>query len=263
MFCTKKELSKHIVSNHPDTVTNFLCNNCGARCISKQGLIAHEKFCNKEKSNKSEINTSSSSTKIKASFALPPELFSCQFCNKKYADQRKLEEHEERHRNSELSYQCDECNVFFARKDGLSAHILGVHTKKFKHFCKFCSRGFISNAAKVSHERSHTQERLYSCSESECGKSFLRSHALKQHIEARHRNQRYRCKFCFELDVIKELRKLVSIVKHVQSTHPEKASKGNVDYNEMLIEDVEVNVKVNVGEGDEMVEIELETASEI
>lgn len=54
------------------------------------------------------------------------------------------------------------------------------------------------------------------------------------------------------------------MVKHVQTVHPEKALKGNVDYGEMLIEDVEIETAAKVNNATEqMIEIEMESTSEI
>ena len=70
---------------------------------------------------------------------------------------------------SERPFKCDICQSGFKLKVHLKKHQLYKHSDDYPCECKFCGKRFKDSSAVKLHERTHSEERPFSC---ECGKSF-------------------------------------------------------------------------------------------
>jgi hypothetical protein len=67
----------------------------------------------------------------------------------------KLKEHINSVHIREVKYECDQCDYFGYRKDGLKNHIKAVHKKLERHKCEFCEMGFYHRRDKIKHIEKH------------------------------------------------------------------------------------------------------------
>ncbi|KAF8076616.1 hypothetical protein FPV67DRAFT_1559046 [Lyophyllum atratum] len=110
---------------------------------------------------------------------------------------------EERHQDaihidavdSEDSVTClwDDCGLVFTHLPTLIKHIhddhIGVHKSNYTCEWATCQRRGLAQTSRfalISHIRSHTGEKPFTCSLPECDKSFTRSDALAKHLRLQH-----------------------------------------------------------------------------
>ncbi|KAJ6519127.1 hypothetical protein C8R45DRAFT_1085176 [Mycena sanguinolenta] len=98
-------------------------------------------------------------------------------------------------RDSDDSVTClwDHCGLVYTHLPTLIEHIHSVHigVHKSNYTCEWasCSRRGLpqtSRFALISHIRSHTGEKPFTCARPECDKSFTRSDALAKHMRLQH-----------------------------------------------------------------------------
>ena len=83
------------------------------------------------------------------------------------------------------SYECDICKKTFSREDTWIEHIDSVHWEEAK--CDICSKVLSSRQALQRHQRTHSDERQYLCTQ--CPKKFKRLDTLRDHQRCVHREQ--------------------------------------------------------------------------
>ncbi|KAF5347717.1 hypothetical protein D9756_010308 [Leucocoprinus leucothites] len=92
-----------------------------------------------------------------------------------------------------VTCQWDDCGIVFTHLPTLIDHIhnehIGVHKSSYTCEWATCQRRGLpqtSRFALISHIRSHTGEKPFTCSKPECDKSFTRSDALAKHMRLQH-----------------------------------------------------------------------------
>lgn len=110
-------------------------------------------------------------------------------------------------------HRCSHCDAELAGRSSLEQHIKTRHLKLKPHVCKWCSKTFAERIALVRHERVHTNERPYACSE--CDARFKVASNLIDHRENKHKNARaFACRECeFRCNIASKLE------RHIMSRH--------------------------------------------
>ena len=120
------------------------------------------------------------------------KIFDCNYCHKKYARIKSLQNHERlSHKDEYLQrkteklqqpvekpYGCNLCDKKFADQKQVMNHVK-IHTGEKPYSCNYCHKGFSQKCNLKVHERIHTGEKPYSCKK--CHKRFSHQTALKNH----------------------------------------------------------------------------------
>uniref|UniRef100_A0A1I8PGB2 C2H2-type domain-containing protein n=1 Tax=Stomoxys calcitrans TaxID=35570 RepID=A0A1I8PGB2_STOCA len=107
-----------------------------------------------------------------------PKEFSCEICNKKYAEERRLNMHIKIVHLREKPYKCDLCHESFASSASLQKHIGQRHTG-FE--CPTCHKAFSSTRNLKRHMLLHVDVKEFICNEENCGKQFASPGLLRDH----------------------------------------------------------------------------------
>jgi hypothetical protein len=101
--------------------------------------------------------------------------------------------HEFRDSDDSVTCQWENCGIVYTHLPTLIEHIHSVHigVHKSNYTCEWttCQRRGLpqtSRFALISHIRSHTGEKPFTCARPECDKSFTRSDALAKHMRLQH-----------------------------------------------------------------------------
>jgi len=93
--------------------------------------------------------------------------------------------------------------------------------KKFAHQCNVCQRLFSRPSHLQRHQRTHSSEKPFVCSEDCCGRSFTQQSSLKLHVLAVHGGKRpHVCPFCTY-----PFSQKANLKKHVARAHGEAAAR--------------------------------------
>ncbi|XP_026475410.1 zinc finger protein 260-like [Ctenocephalides felis] len=111
--------------------------------------------------------------------------YKCTICNKTYKSATNLNVHKSTHIGV-LKYACQHCDKKFVTWASRFSHIRTHHTVYDKHICEICSKGFPDANKLRIHIRFHT----------ECGKRFLTSKHVKQHMVVHTGERKYKCEIC-------------------------------------------------------------------
>ena len=133
-----------------------ICDVCGKRCGSKNGLTDH--------------------------LQTHPEVKFCHVCCACFKKDIELIRHMEGNHEGEKPFKCHECGKAFLRRDNLVMHIR-IHTGEKPFGCPFCGRSFAQSSYLSIHKRLHTGEKPYCCRV--CGKGYSKrasvNNCLREH----------------------------------------------------------------------------------
>ena len=152
VFLTIDELNRHFMDNH----WKLKCKDCGKtfqkpRSYQKH-LYSHNVkphncvVCGKGFSFLSHLKTHEESHN-------DPKHFKCSArnCNRGYLSKSDLVKHERTHTRSVLKCTHKGCKYFTKDDRNLKSH-LKSHTKKLRHFCPVCNKGFVHNTQMLRHK---------------------------------------------------------------------------------------------------------------
>lgn len=92
-------------------------------------------------------------------------------------------------------YTCTQCDKFYTSSSHLKIHVRSVHTGERPFHCNFdgCGKKFNTAYTLKVHERSHTNDRPYKCSQ--CDKAFKTSGDLVKHTRTHTGEKPFKCTF--------------------------------------------------------------------
>lgn len=95
-----------------------------------------------------------------------------------------------------MTFNCNQCNKSFSRKDNLNTHIKSVHLKEKKYHCDQCDKSFGQKSKLNVHIKTvHLKQKEFNCKY--CDKSFGQKCNLKVHIKTVHLKQKdFNCEHC-------------------------------------------------------------------
>ncbi|CAH0730839.1 unnamed protein product, partial [Brenthis ino] len=204
----------HIRLQHP---SNNACDICGESFIGEYGLRMH-----KTKAHNAETNVLAQCELCEFKFlsveALSKhleyakddicnvDLKPCPHCGEGLSSEETLQEHLKEHPKEETVF-CEECNRSFRTRRSHATHYQRVHLgvklrprrraagkRGESAVCEVCGYKCISKATLVYHQRIHTGEKPYQCTE--CPKKFSVFQRLQIHIRTHTGETPYKCKHC-------------------------------------------------------------------
>lgn len=170
---------------------------------AKMTLRAKEK---KNLGSKVKKNVGSKPSTKKKGRPKSQEEHKCRVCDKCYPYASLLKIHERTHM-VDKGHNCPICEKSFARADHLKQHIKSVHRGEvingvvqkpsFERKCDICSKVFYHSGNLRKHMILHTGERPFTCSEPNCGRTFVLSQHLKSHQKLVHSDEKsFQCAQC-------------------------------------------------------------------
>nr|XP_006822790.1 PREDICTED: zinc finger protein 420-like [Saccoglossus kowalevskii] len=141
--------------------TLFLCIECGKSFPSKRRLLKHEKLHSKE-------------------------MFGCHLCGQMFSSQNIFDEHLSSKHGITQDIVEGDCNPLPGMMRSVKMEVIDIDkpSKDKLHFCAVCGRGFAERYRLMRHEKIHTGEKPYKCSN--CDKVFSRKDNLDRHFFVQH-----------------------------------------------------------------------------
>ncbi|KOX80615.1 hypothetical protein WN51_05470 [Melipona quadrifasciata] len=225
-FPVMQMLKRHRNAVH-EQAQRYKCKLCFKICRSLVAFKMHVALEHKTEEEDEEVKdaeslTRRSSYRYAAAAAAEPEEYSCDVCDFKCQNRRRLKEHLERKHASEYKYDCEYCGKKFKVKGDMRLHVrfkhkegpivcdvcgktcsnsnsLYVHQKwahfKPKYECEICKRRMVTQENLDQHILlQHERRESFVCEE--CGKSFTENHRLKQHMMTHTGDRPYDCHIC-------------------------------------------------------------------
>ncbi|XP_045508983.1 zinc finger protein 431-like [Colias croceus] len=208
----------HIRLQHP---TNNSCDICGESFLGEYGLRMHKKRAHLNVDETIEDYTKTCETcgvRFKSDDAMKrhltysgdgkcvPVLRPCPECGEAFESEEMLEKHAKEH-PLDGTVTCFECNRSFANARSHATHVQRVHlgikmkqpSKPGKRrpetvVCEICGKECITKATLICHQRIHSGEKPFQCSE--CPKKFSVYQRLQIHLRTHTGECPYKCERC-------------------------------------------------------------------
>ena len=108
----------------------------------------------------------------------------CQHCGKEFRNRQNFNRHELRHRNGDVTFQCQYCEKSYTQNSSLTFHIKSVHTQDIeKHGCHICGKQFTLKQRLMRHIQGVHSFVGAEVSCEFCGKSFKHKDSLTTHLK--------------------------------------------------------------------------------
>jgi len=222
-FLTKASLTRHYTDIHKQ-VWSFKCGFCDKSYPRESDLKIHEKkhttgsinfvckICLQDQVSQRALTIHMKNVHIKE------KEYSCEFCNKMFAEVNEKIVHERRHMGVK-PYMCDICNKFFTTSSALKCHISDIHEKNGPYKCGYCDKSYYNESALIDHERKHTGLKPFTCET--CGKSYDRKSTLNKHVKihepkSEDADDKHFCEICFKMFARKR-----NLKEHIRFVHEE------------------------------------------
>lgn len=159
------------------TTRRFVCGDCQKAFAKPSLLLRHSTVHNKEKS-----------------------LFSCTRCLRFFSQNVTLQKHlkdtvcERKSREKNLK-QIIKHSVLPVVENSNNLNSIRASIKSRNNVCVYCDRSFLKPSDMERHIRTHTDDRIFNCNETDCGKSFKLKATRDKHSST-HRKQTFLCKIC-------------------------------------------------------------------
>uniref|UniRef100_A0A182KHI1 Protein krueppel n=1 Tax=Anopheles christyi TaxID=43041 RepID=A0A182KHI1_9DIPT len=118
--------------------------------------------------------------------------FSCEHCDKCFAQQDGLRKHLKIHRNIR-NYRCEHCEARFCDRSSLRYH-LAKHRGVPGFQCELCDRRFYTSSQWKQHHALAHRQRMFRCDI--CGQMFLLKHHLTEHAQLHTDGRPHECDVC-------------------------------------------------------------------
>lgn len=140
--------------------SNFQCTVCDKSFLYEKSFLKH----------------------IRLHYGVTTEVvFRCDTCGQTFANSCNLKSHQRHVHSTERHFPCEMCAKKFKRKKDVKRHVLQVHEGGGeRHRCGQCGKGLSSKTSLRLHERTHTGDRPYGCTN--CEAKFSQPSALKTHM---------------------------------------------------------------------------------
>ncbi|XP_067283792.1 uncharacterized protein [Pseudorasbora parva] len=163
-----KSPSQQEEAQQTETLSNFICPQCGKSFAKKGSLKAHMNIHTGEKPH------------------------TCPQCGKSFTTKGNLKDHLIVH-SEEKPYTCPQCGNGFTQKGSFNRH-MRVHTGEKPYSCELCDKSFTTELNLRYHMNSHTGEKPFACDQ--CGRSFRHKVTHKKHLSTHSSEERYVCHHC-------------------------------------------------------------------
>ncbi|KAL3283576.1 hypothetical protein HHI36_006715 [Cryptolaemus montrouzieri] len=226
---TTEDLEEHIRENHEND-DDLHCHECQIRFSTISEVTAHEEN-NHIEHIEGDSSTSNKCPICEKEFDVTDDLikhslehisrrYTCISCKKIFVCEAALNEHHKEH--PQYKFKCPICNKLVSGKSGLRAHV-GTHATTRNYECDICGKRYKTKPHLLYHRsthfkpdficsqcayatpiardfnthlRSHSSERPYQCTFTDCGKSFKTNSALSSHVKQHLNIKNFACDMC-------------------------------------------------------------------
>jgi len=119
--------------------------------------------------------------------------YKCEQCEDVFHTSVKYKSHCEVKHGITHPYKCNTCKHSFARKSGLTAHLL-VHGNNRAFSCDICSMSFNQKSSLLAHVTRHARTAQFVCQI--CSKAFVVKSDLTTHLRIHEEDKFFQCEYC-------------------------------------------------------------------